>query len=149
MAIWGAYELVRGWRYHAIALAVLGSAAIVLCLGLTRQQLGYWKDNETLFRHALKVTENNDPAAHKALGDALIKQGQIVEAAGQYQEAIRIQPGDAEFHNNLGFAFFNEGQYDKAIRQYQEAIRISPNYGSPPTTTSASLLLKKAGPTRR
>ena len=127
MAIWGAYELVRGWRYHAIALAVLGSAAIVLCLGLTRQQLGYWKDNETLFRHALKVTENND-LAHKALGDALIKQGQIVEAAGQYQEAIRIQPGDAEFHNNLGFAFFNEGQYDKAIRQYQEAIRISPNY---------------------
>ena len=83
LAIWGAYELTRRWRYHVIALSVAGSAAIVLCMALTRQQLGYWQDSETLFRHALEVTENNY-LAHNNLGDALIKKGQIDEAISQY-----------------------------------------------------------------
>ena len=64
LAIWGVYELTRRWQYHVVALSVAGCAAIILCLGLTRQQLGYWQDSETLFRHALEVTENNY-LAHK------------------------------------------------------------------------------------
>ena len=41
LAIWGACELTRSWRYHVLALSVMGSAAIVLCMVLTRQQLGH------------------------------------------------------------------------------------------------------------
>ena len=59
LTVWGAYELTRRWRYQALALSVAGGAAIVLCLALTRQQIGYWRDSEALFRHALEVTENN------------------------------------------------------------------------------------------
>ena len=33
--------------------------AIILCFQLTWQQLGYWRNSEVLFRHALAVTENN------------------------------------------------------------------------------------------
>ena len=62
LAIWGTYELTRRWRYQALALAAAGGAALVLCLALTRQQIGYWRDGETLFRHALEVTENNQVA---------------------------------------------------------------------------------------
>ncbi|MGA3163184.1 MAG: tetratricopeptide repeat protein [Verrucomicrobiota bacterium] len=127
MAIWGAYELTRRWRYQVMALSVAGSAAIVLCLGLTRQQLGYWKNNETLFRHALAVTENNY-LAHKALGGALFRKGQIDEAINQYQEAIRLKPDYAEAYNNLGTAFQKKGQIDEAINQYQKAIRLTPDY---------------------
>ena len=47
---WGAYELTRGWRYQVMALSVAGCTAIGLCLALTREQLGYWQDSETLFR---------------------------------------------------------------------------------------------------
>ena len=71
LAIWGAHELTRRWPYGLTALSVVGSAAIVLCLGLTQQQLGYWPDSETLFRHALAVTENNY-FAHDNLGFALL-----------------------------------------------------------------------------
>ena len=70
LVIWGGYEMVRRWRHHVIALSVMGSAAMVLCMGMTRQQIGYWKDSETLFRHALEVTENNY-LAHNNLGTAL------------------------------------------------------------------------------
>jgi len=127
LAIWGAYELTRHWRHQVVVLSVAGSAAIVLCLGLTRQQLGYWKDNEILFRHALKVTENNC-LAHKGLGDALIKKGQVDEAISQYQEAILLIPGYAEAHYNLGTALQKNGQIDEAISQFREAIRLNTEY---------------------
>ncbi len=127
MAIWGAYELTRRWRYQVMVLSVAGCVAIVLCLGLTRQQLGYWKDSETLFQHALEVTENNY-LAHKALGGALLKKGQIDEAISQYQEAILLIPGYAEAHYNLGNALGRQGQIDEAISQFQEAIRLKPDY---------------------
>ncbi len=91
LAIWGAYELTRHWHYGVMAFSVAGAAAIVLCLPLTRQQIGYWRDSEALFRHALEVTENND-LAHNILGLALDKKGQTDEAIRQYQEALRLKP---------------------------------------------------------
>ena len=70
LATWGLYELTRGWSFQTLALAVAGGVAISGCLVLTRQQIGYWRDSEALFRHALDVTENND-GAHNGLGIAL------------------------------------------------------------------------------
>jgi Tfp pilus assembly protein PilF len=127
LVIWGAYELTRRWRYHELALTVAGGAAMMLCLGLTRQQVGYWQDDETLFRHAIAVTENNY-FAHNNLGPVLDRKGQTDEAFSQFQEAVRLKPDDAEVHYNLGFAFLKRGQTDEAFGQYQEAIRLKPDF---------------------
>jgi tetratricopeptide (TPR) repeat protein len=126
LAIWGVYELSGPWRCRKMALAVSGSAAIVLCIALTRHQLGYWKDSETLFRHTLEVTENNY-IAHNDLGSALDKKGKTSEAIGQFQEAIRLKPDRADAHYNLGNALLNQGRTGEAIRQYQETIRLKPD----------------------
>ncbi len=127
LSIWGAVELTRRWRYRVIALSVAGTAALVLCMALTRQQIGYWKDSEALFRHALEVADNNY-LAQKALGAALVNKGQTEEAITQFEEALRLRPNYAEAHNNLGAALEKKGQIDEAIRQFQEAIRLEPNY---------------------
>ena len=126
LAIWGAYELTGRWRYHRIALAVAGSTAVILCLAMTRQQLGYWKDTETLFRHTLEVTENNY-LAYKAIGDVLLDQGQTDKAISHFHTAIRIKPHYAEAHDDLGEALVKKGQTDEAISQFQEAIRLKPD----------------------
>ena len=127
LMVWGAYELTRRWRYHVIALSVAGCAAIVICITLTRQQLGYWKDSEALFRHTLEVTENNDVARNN-LGAALFKKGQTNEAIIQCQEIIRLNPDYAGAYYNLGVVFDGEGKTNEAISLYQKAIRLYPGY---------------------
>jgi tetratricopeptide (TPR) repeat protein len=139
LAIWGAYELTRRWRYHGIVLSVAGAAAIVLCLALTRQQLGHWQNSEALFRHALEVTEDNW-LAHNNLGSALEKKDQTDEAISQYREALRLTPDSALAHNNLGAALLNQGQTDQAINHYQEAIRLKPDYAEAHYNLGAALL---------
>jgi protein O-mannosyl-transferase len=126
LAIWGVCELTRRWRYQELVLSVAGCGVIVLCLGLTRQQLGYWRDDETLFRHALAVTKNNW-IAHNNLGATLLKKGQIDEAISQFQEALRLKPDHPEAHNNFGIALNKKGQIDEAVSQFQEAIRLKPD----------------------
>jgi protein O-mannosyl-transferase len=127
VVLWAVWDLTRNWRHRTLALSVAGSAAVVLCLALTRHQIGYWKDSETLFRHALNVTERNW-FVHNHLGAAYYKKGQMDEAIRQYQEALRWKPAYAEAHNNLGMAFSGKGQLDEAVRQLEEALRAERNY---------------------
>jgi tetratricopeptide (TPR) repeat protein len=125
LGVWAACELSQHQRHRVLVLSLSGGAAFVLCLALTRRQIGYWKDSVSLFRHALEVTDNNW-VAHDNLGTALGDKGQSDEAIRHYQEAIRLKPGDAKAHDNLGVALYKKGQIDKAIRCYQEAIRLKP-----------------------
>jgi len=62
LAVWVIADLAgdrllrRGWQI----LAAAGAAAVLLvCAGLTRQQLGYWQNTRTLMEHALAVDPNN------------------------------------------------------------------------------------------
>jgi protein O-mannosyl-transferase len=143
-SVWGACELSWRWRYQVLALSGAGGAAIVLCLALTRQQIGYWQDGETLFRHALEVTENNC-MAHNNLGIALALKGQIDEALRQYQAAIRLKSDNAEAHYNLGLALDLKGQIDEAMRQFQEALRLKPDYAD--AHNNFGLALERKGQT--
>jgi protein O-mannosyl-transferase len=127
LVVWGGEELTRRWRHRVLAVSLGGVAAMALCIVVTRQQLGYWQDSETLFRHALTVTENNH-VARQALADALLKKGQIDEAIYHYQEAIRLRPNDSKTYNNLGEAFSLNGEVAAAIVQYQKAIQLQPRF---------------------
>jgi protein O-mannosyl-transferase len=126
LAVWSVSELIQRRRCQVLALWIAGGAAVVFCLALTRQQIGYWKDGETLFRHAFEVTENNE-IVHNGLGIALYMKGRTDEAIAQYQAALRMNPDNSGTHNCLGIALDKKGQLDEAIRQFQEALRLNPN----------------------
>lgn len=127
LVIWGVYELTRHNRYQTAAVSIAGSAVLVLCLVLTRQQLGYWQDGETLFQRAVDVTRNNS-VAYNHLGAALDAKGRVDEAILQLNEAIRVDPSYADAHYNLGTAFEQKREVNQAIDQYQQAIRLNPDY---------------------
>jgi Flp pilus assembly protein TadD len=127
LVVWGVCEVTWGWRYQALAMLVAGGAALGLCLTLSRQQISYWRDSETLFQHVLEVTEKNC-IAHNSLGNALNRKGRIGEAIPHYEEAIRLKPDYAEAYNDLGSALDDRGQSDEAIHQYRVALQLKPDY---------------------
>jgi len=126
LTVWSGCELSRQWRHQVMVLSVAGGLAIAVCVGLTRQQLGYWQDTEILFRHALAVTKDNY-LAHNNLGSILALKGHADEAISQYREAIRLKPNYASAHYNLGTAFGMKGRTDEALGEFQETIRLKPD----------------------
>jgi len=62
MAVWEITDLLAALFSEKICrwLATAGAAAILLaCAILTRHQLAYWQDTQTLMEHALKIDPNN------------------------------------------------------------------------------------------
>jgi len=110
-------------------------------------QASFWKDSETLWRHALSVTQNNE-VAHNNVAALLVKEGRIDEAIVHYQAALRIAPrlemhnhlSPAIIENSLGNAFAEKGDLDAAIGHYRSALVVRPDFADARSNLSAMLL---------
>ncbi len=122
---WGAHDLTRHWRHQAIIASAASAAGILLCVALTRQQLGYWQNSETLFRHALACTSNNF-VAHHCLGLVSTAQARWTEASQHFELALEANPGWAEARYGLGWVSAAQGKWNDAIQQYELALESNP-----------------------
>jgi tetratricopeptide (TPR) repeat protein len=127
MITWGASELVKTWRHRGIILAVVASTVLLIFAICSALQVRYWKNDITLFTHALEVTDNNS-LAHHNLGSALAIQGRYEEAIAHFVETLRISPNDAGTHYSLALALAKQGRLNEAIAHYSDALRIKPDY---------------------
>src|SRR5262249_38771584 len=84
--IWSVHALWEGRLVRNVVLPICGIAALVCSMILTRQQIAWWRDSETLFRHAINITTNNY-IAHLNLGVALEDSGRLDEAVAEYKVA--------------------------------------------------------------
>jgi tetratricopeptide (TPR) repeat protein len=137
---WGLGELSRRGRNIRRALAVLAVACLAALFAATRIQAGCWKDNNTLFEHALSVTTDND-LAHYMIGHSQLEQGRTEEAMAHLTETLRINPGFGRAHNQLGIALGQQGRMEEALAHFREALRIEPM--SAETMTNLGLALVK------
>jgi tetratricopeptide (TPR) repeat protein len=123
------WALADAWKSWPLRRAAYGAAAALLLavlLGAAWRQTTFWRDNLTLWNHALCCTSNNR-LAHHALGNTFLDQGQIDKAIEQYEAALAIEPDYAMSRYNLGVALAAVGRLDEAIEQYQETVRLQPN----------------------
>ena len=123
--VWGGAEVCARW--HVPRRVVVSGVIIVLlaCAARTRDQVGYWQNDGTLFRHTLSVTEGNY-VAYINLGAWLSKNGQVGEALDCYYQALQMNPSDASVLYDIGNGFAKFGKWDEAIANYRHALEITP-----------------------
>lgn len=84
----GVQELLRRSMKWAWPVAATAAAFALSLAGLCYQQVGTWRDTETLARHALNVTQRNH-IAHYLLGVVMAQRGEKRHAMEQFEQALR------------------------------------------------------------
>ncbi len=131
---------LRGCEISGLVVCGIAVGLVVfLCAALTRQQLRYWQNSESLFRHAIAVTKDNW-LAHYNLAGCLYELGRFDEALEEYRRAIAIYPDYAHAHNNLGIALLRKGQVEEAIAHLQRVVEIQPDAAPAHNNLGAALL---------
>jgi tetratricopeptide (TPR) repeat protein len=125
LVTWGIVDLAARWRYRAQLLGTAALLAIVALAWCASIQASHWRNSESLWRHTLAVTANND-VAHTNLGNLLPAR----EAIPHYEKALQIAPHTMLPLNNLAWIratspdpFQRDGV--KAIELATEANQLS------------------------
>ena len=68
-------------------------------------------------------TEAKLAAAHCA---RIVEEAEGEDAIQNYNEAVRLDPGNANYYRKRGDAYLQNNEHDKAIADFTEAIRLNP-----------------------
>ncbi|MBN1766706.1 MAG: tetratricopeptide repeat protein, partial [Sedimentisphaerales bacterium] len=127
MITWGISDLLEKWRFRQVALGILAGVLIVAMIAVTRQQTTCWRDNNTLFSHALGVDQTSR--------DTLNPEDYALFLEKQYDEIQKKQnktvKNDLRFV--LGYYYLGElnlklNQLDHALTCFSKAYENGPNF---------------------
>ncbi|HSY43332.1 MAG TPA: tetratricopeptide repeat protein, partial [Candidatus Acidoferrum sp.] len=121
----GAQKMVKGvllprFILPAMAILILGALAVV-----TERQLQFWRDDETLFKHAMEVTSDNVDAMIN-YGVALEYNGKPMEAMAQYRQAEQLAPDSYMARADLGNLLSYTGDTNGALEEFRQAVQLAP-----------------------
>jgi tetratricopeptide (TPR) repeat protein len=126
MLCWGAYDLTpgrRGLRWTMVAAAAI---LLLLCGELTRRQGGVWKDDITLWEHALAVAPPTSTACGN-YGKALYLRGREKEAERQFRQALEIDPLLFAPNFDMGILMGKQGHHVAAADYFERALQSHPD----------------------
>ena len=124
LVAWAITDALASQRQRRI-LAAAASVAVIALAWSAHVQASYWRNGESLWRHALAVTSGNH-MAHDGLGERLANRGRLDEAIDQFQEALKFAPGFPEIESNLSTALLRKGRTDEAITHLQALLKSDP-----------------------
>jgi protein O-mannosyl-transferase len=124
---WGIPELMKGWRYRKEALVASSALTLISLFAATWTQVGYWRNNLSLFDHTLEVTKQNH-IIHASRGATYERLGNYTRAIEDYDRAIEINPKFSLAYYNRAIAYGKLGEHTRAIDDFNRAIRINPKY---------------------
>jgi len=110
---------LRPWFAGAAAAALAG------CLVAASFTLAFWRDDRSLFLHAIELTGPNY-VAHNLLGVTARREGRTEEAVRHFRSAIEIQPAMSGLHRNLGVTYAEQGRSVEAIAELRKTLELDP-----------------------
>jgi tetratricopeptide (TPR) repeat protein len=127
---WGITELTRSWPYRTQTLITLSVLSLFCLTFLTWRQVGYWRNNITLYDHTLEVTDRNSIIYSNrglAYSNSL---GRNAEAIIDFNKAIEISPSLTKTYNNRGLSYDHLGNFQQAMRDFDKAIELDPGFAA-------------------
>jgi protein O-mannosyl-transferase len=112
------YRIAQRWRATA-------AVCLVFILGsLTYRQLGYWRDDATLWHYTLSVTDRNY-VAHNNLALMLKGEGRSEEAVAEFRTAKALHKYPPNQVLTLGFYELRVGHPTEAIEECNSVVHDS------------------------
>ena len=132
---WGIYWAI-GWTAMVLVdkglvgrkiLWAAGSIFLLLFFAISWRQIGFWRNELTLFTHAAQVTKDNWRMENNVAA-ILIKNGDLDGALNHLALAFRASPNEAMTHHNLGILYMEEGNYRLAEYHLWRVVVLDPEY---------------------
>ena len=123
--VWGLGELASSQGIRPVWLAASAVAVLFVLGSLTYHQIGYWHDNETLWRYTLSVAPEGNYTAHSNLALALAKAGEPDEALFHFRAAKALHKYSVDQILALGAYELHVRHSQDAIDDSNEALRDS------------------------
>jgi len=108
-------------RRNVSLLAAISATVLFGLAVLAHNQVGYWKDEMTLWSHTLQVTTDNW-FAESRIGVALASQGKQADAMRHFSRALALNPDDPVANVNVAFWEHEHGNLPAAIEHYKKAL---------------------------
>ena len=105
-------------------LQVAAGIAVALYTILGYLQVGYWRDDLTLFNHAVQVAPDSH-RAHTLLGRATLDAGNPRDSLPHFDTAIELFDSGAP-HMGKGNAYLAMNQFSRAFESFQTALIHDP-----------------------
>ncbi len=125
VGVGAAFDSARPFIRCGATVGVVGYC--VFLAAVAHGYAGQFVNQATLWTYMLKYNPDAWPA-HNNLGNYLCDHGRVEEGIEHYEQAIRLNPRNAQLYESLGNGYVLLERYPEAIAQYQRAISIVPGY---------------------
>ncbi|MFC1835390.1 tetratricopeptide repeat protein, partial [Thermodesulfobacteriota bacterium] len=134
----------RGYALKVVLVSSVFLAALAYAYQ-TREQIGVWKNSDTLWTHVIETAENIPAVAYFGVGQASAKKGEFDKALGYYEAALRINPKNSNFRRAIANVFAKKGDREKALSIYRQILDMEP--GNPVAHINVGRVLTLMGRT--
>src|SRR5882724_439890 len=148
---WLAGDLVARFPATQKLRMLLAPAAIAAATWLAWVQTTSWQSTETLWRHTLAVTPNNDVGNYNLalletrrhrIDDAIRHLESALDGRSDRETSFHFST--ALLHNLLGIALARKGREQEAIAHYRKAVELRDDFADAHTNLATALLAKGA-----
>jgi protein O-mannosyl-transferase len=142
MAVWGAADVLSGWRYRRLVLVPAAAVVLAACGAGAARQVPVWEDTERLFSHAISVGAES-ALAHLHLGMVQRDRGDRRLAIEEFRLAANSNPQFAAAWRELGSTLMDEGRFAEALAPLSTVVQLDPNW--PDARANLGVALMRVG----